>query len=213
MLYDQKVIQDAQRYAYKTLKNPAEVLKGAPKEVTDLYKVNPNNITSGAQIVQELPFVNTQNTYVFEFGTNAPNPTANLNNVVLGQNNVFAMYGVQLLIGIGFNGVSTLNKDRIYNSRGQLSGDYSLYTGQMAMQIESNTPVQKAQTLDFLETNSSIVYNFQQGQGLVLTNPQRLLTGRIATFQVIITLPPLAGTGISATAVLSCRLHGALGLA
>lgn len=213
MRFDQGVYQKAQRHAYDTLKSPAKF--GLP----NLFKVAPKSITAPGHLIQELPWVNTQSVYNFQFGSNAPQPQTatfpQLNNLLLGENDVFCMYGIEVCFG--FNSISLPAAGsivgRVYNTRGNFAADNSLYTGQMNISIESNTPIQKISTKEFLETGNVLQYDMQQGQGFMLLNPQRIFTGRISTFQVQINLQPINTLTLSPNSVLSVRLHGALGLA
>ena len=214
MRFDQVVYQRAERHAYDTLRNPNKY--GLP----NLFKVPPKSITAPAHLIQELPWVNTVSTFNFQFGSSAPQPVLatfpQLNNLLLGENDVFAMYGIEVCFG--FNSVSLPQAGaiagRVYSSRGTNAQDYALYTGQMQISIESNTPIQKISTKEFLETGNIFQYDMQQGQGFMLLNPLRVFSGRISTFQVQINLQPINTlTTLSPNSVVSVRLHGALGLA
>lgn len=194
MKFDPQGIYSAQRNAFDILTG---VKPGSP------FKVNPDNISMEARLQQELPWVNTQNIFTFNFGTNAPAPTVVLNNVILGENNVFVMYGIEILFGEGVNPAS-----RIYRSVNITVPDGALYNGDLSMKLESKTPVDKMKTMQFRDDG-----DFFQGCGMALVNPYRIFTGRVATVQIIITLPTISGLVLTPNMVISTRLVGALGQA
>ena len=76
------------------------------------------------------------------------------------------------------------------------------------MKLESNTPIDKMDMNLFRDDG-----DFVQWSGMVLINPFRILSGRIATLDVIVNLPNITGLVLTPNTVVSCRLHGALGLA
>lgn len=198
MKFDARALYEAQRASFDLLKNlPAD----------NVYKVKPNNVTMDARIQQELVWQNTQNVYIFNFGTNAPAPATvggiQLNNVILGENNILCMYGISIYFG---QNASATN--RIYRSYNITVNDGALYNGEMSMKLESNTPIEKMDMMGFRDEG-----DFIQSAGLSLINPFRVFTGRVATVQVIIQLPVVAGFALTPDMVISCRLHGALGLA
>ena len=213
MRFDQQVYQKAQRHAYNTLKTPEKF--GLP----NLFKVSPKSITAPAHLIQELAWQNTVSTYNFQFGSNAPNPVIatfpQLNNVLLGENDVYAIYGIELCFGFSSVPLPSAGSivGRVYSSRGNVPADYSLYTGLLNISIESDNPIQNISTKEFLETGNALQYDMQQGQGFMILNPQRIITGRISKFQVQINLQAINSLTLSGNAVVSCRLHGALGLA
>jgi hypothetical protein len=193
MKFNQSSIYEAQRYAFDILTG---VKPGSP------YKVKAVNVTMEARLQQELPWVNTQNVFTFNFGTNAPGPTAALNNVILGENNVFVMYGIQILFGEG------AANNRIYRSVNITVNDGALYNGDLSMKLESNTPIDKMQMMQFRDDG-----DFIQSAGMALINPYRIFSGRVATVQIIITLPTISGLVLTPNMVISTRLIGALGQA
>jgi hypothetical protein len=220
MLFDTNVLAAAQRYAFDTLTDPKKFVKGLPESQRELYKTLPTQITCPAIIQQELAFVNSNAQYKFEFGSNAVTAAAGmqvtpqLNNITLGRNDTFAMYGIQFFIGTQSTTPAGSIVGRIYTTRPVLATQGSLYTGSMSMKIESNTPVANISMMNFLETGNAQQYDMTQGQGLLLINPQRILTGQISTLQVIVDLEPInAMATIGTNVVISCRIHGALGQA
>ena len=197
MINDQLALQQAERYAFETLAKGVRIGDSVIKPAIE-------NITTPAMIMQETPFVNTQNTFTFEYGNQAPTGTATLNNIVLGNNNSFVMYGIQFLIGNGANA-----NNRIYTSTGITQNDNSIYNGQLSLSLESNVPVQKMDMFSFFEQTPNIQY-----PGLVLIQPNRVLTGKLSKFQVTIALPnSISALALTPNLFLSCRLWGALGLA
>lgn len=198
MKFNPQGLYEAQRKAFDIL---VGVQPGSP------FKVKPNNVTMDARLQQELAWVNTTNTYNFHFGTNAP--IANfavapqLNNVILGENNVFCAYGISLLFGENNNAAG-----RIYRSVNITVNDGALYNGTLSMKFESTTPVDKMRTMWFREEG-----DFIAGSGMFLINPFRIFTGRTATLDVIVELPNISGLALTANMVVQCSLHGALGLA
>lgn len=220
MRFDQTVLAAAQRHAFDTLNDPAKFAKGLSEEQRKLFKTNPRQITMPAVIQQELAFTNATSQYVFNFGSDAPSAadglqlTPQLANITLGRNNTFAMYGIQVLIGTQNTTPAGSVVGRIYQSRGILAPQFALYTGTMSMKVESNLPVTQIPMMQFLETGNFLQFDMEQSQGLLLTNPQRILSGQISTLQVIIDLNPLnAMATIGTNVVISVRLHGALGQA
>ena len=220
MRFDQTVLAAAQRHAFDTLADPAKFAKGLSEEQRKLFKTAPRQITMPAVIQQELAFTNATSQYIFNFGSDAPSAadglqlTPQLANITLGRNNTFAMYGIQVYIGTQNTPPAGSVVGRVYSTRGTLATQYSLYTGTMSMKVESNLPVTQIPMLSFLETGNALQYDMEQGQGLLLTNPQRVLSGQISTLQVIIDLNPLnAMATIGTNVVISVRLHGALGQA
>src|SRR3990167_6775720 len=95
------------------------------------------NITGPAEIRQELAYATTTTNYQFQFAANAgPVPSTTLNNVQLGENDIFWMGAVQILYGSGAN-----SNNRAYYSRGFTPSDDALYNGTLDVAIESTNPV------------------------------------------------------------------------
>lgn len=164
------------------------------------------NITSPAVIQQELQFVSTTSNYKFNFGSRAPQPSATLNNQVLGDNDIFACYGIQVLIGTGANA-----NNRQYSSIGVAPDDNSLYNGEMQIRYESNQSVIKIPMQNFQEANT--LDGIKNLSGFIFLNPIRITSGQLATYDVQIIFPNISSLSISSDTFISVRLHGALGQA
>lgn len=188
----------AQRMAFETLdpKSP----KGDPK-----FKVAPTSITIPASLIQEQPLTTASNVMTFVFGTKCPPASATLNNVILGDNDIACVYGIQLLIGQGAN-VNT----RIYRAYGPNVQDNAPYNGQISIKLESGTPVDKIDALQFRREQGT---DKDQFDGAAPINPQRIITGRISTFNVILTMPDVSGLTFTSNLFVSMRLMIALGQA
>lgn len=205
MKFDAIAIQRAQRNAYDTLALPS-----AKNGRQNPYYTMPKNITIPARLIQEQAYINTQNIFLFDFSQNAPAGTAanQLNNVRLGINQTAVVYGIQLLQGQG-----AAANNRIYRSRGLTVNDNSIYNSTVSIKFEVGTLVDLIPGQGFLEVNNTVTETFDEN-GLVLMNPQRVLTGRLGTFLVSITLnQPIAGLALTPNIFLSMRLHIALGQA
>jgi len=171
---------------------------------TNFIKPVPENISCPAFISQEQPFIDTQSTYTFEFGTNAPAPSATLNNIILGQNNAMVVTGFQILLGYGANVA-----DRTYYSRGFTAADNSIYNAIGSMVLESNNPVQKMDMQQFYEEG-----DFINQSGFVPIKPLRVLTGLISRWQFVITFPqPIAALTLSSNLFIRVKPWGAIGFA
>lgn len=191
-------IQENQRYAFEVLSGK---IPGYESYEVNRYK----KITGPAMVIQEQAFVNTTNNYLFQFGSTSTGATAVLNNVTLGENNIFAAYGMQILIGQG----ATAN-NRVYRSRGLTQDDNSLYNAVASMSFESDTPVQKIDMQSFYQEGDRDT----QYDGLVLIQPLRILTGRVANWSVnIVFNNAITGLTLTSNLFISVRLHGVLGLA
>lgn len=198
MKFNQQVPQADFRAAYDALMNGIKGWDGS------MIQAPKDNITAEAKMIQEQAFLATNNAYVFDFGTNAPLPSATLGNVVLGQNNSFVMCGIQILMGFGANQVN-----RQYLTRGFTSSDNSLYNAQLSMNLESNQPIQKVDMIEFYEEGDFIGMS-----GYVPIKPLRAFTGLLARLQVNINfLNPISALTITPNLFISVRLCGAMGLA
>lgn len=190
----------AQRKAYDSI---------AAKEGVDTgkgqFKVNPTSITIPAALIQELPLTNATNQLVFVFGTKAPVATPLLNNVILGDNDIAVVYGIQLLIGQGAN-VNT----RIYRAYGPNVQDNVVYNSILGMQLESNLPVANIDTLQFRRDHGT---DKDQFDGAAVINPQRIISGRVSTFNLILNMPPVQALVFTPNLFVSMRLLIALGQA
>lgn len=194
------VFSHAQRAAFETMSNPQ--LKGGG---VNTFYVQPEKITIPAVLIQEKQLTTNTNILRFNFGTDKAAPTAALNNVNLGDNDIAMIYAVQFLIGEGAN-VNT----RVYRSYGPSAQDNVIYKGQMSFQMEQNTLVDKVDMMNFRKEAGS----FQdQYDGSAIINPMRIVTGRISKFDVIVTLPEISALVFTPNLFVSCRLHVALGQA
>lgn len=203
MRFDLQSVREAQRAAYHALTKPT--LENGAKNP---YYTDPASVSIAGTLVQEQPFTNQTNTFVFDFSINAPVATAALGNVVLGKNNVMSIYAIQLLIGEGANA-----NTRIYRSRGLTPNDDSIYNSFWQMKMEQSTLIDKMNGQNFRDVGTN-ANEFWSEAGLYLINPQRLISGELGTFQVSINLiNSIAGVVLSPNLFLSVRLHGAFGQA
>lgn len=212
MRYDQSAIRDAQRLALSVLTASTTKTLDANGNVCDVpnqYYVNPLNVTMPIKLVQETPWINTTQSFQFDFSINAPVQVPGVNNnVILGQNNVFAPYGIQLLFGDGANAAN-----RIYRSRGITPNDDSLYNSLISIRFEQSTLVDKVQGQDFRDVETGVNEAYSDN-GLVLINPIRIVSGKLGTFSMFVTLlNPIAALPISANQFISARLVGCFGQA
>lgn len=189
----------AQRKAFETL-NANNLTVGNKN-----FKVNPTSITIPAALIQEQPLVNTSNIMTFVFGTKSPIGTPQLNNIILGDNDIAVVYGIQLLIGQGAN-VNT----RVYRAYGPNVQDNAPYNGIISFQLESNLPVANIDALQFRKEDGTTKDQFD---GAAVINPQRIITGRISTFNVILTMPEVSSLTFTSNLFVSMRLLIALGQA
>jgi len=203
MRFDLQSIREAQRQAYRTLSDAT-----MPDGSSNRFYVPAGQITMGAQLIQEQPFVNTAQSFTFDFSLNAPTKSVTLNNVVLGKNNVFVCYAFQLLLGEGATG-----NNRIYRSRGITPNDDSIYNSNTTLKLESNVVVDKMNGLGYRDVGTN-ANEFWAEAGLQLINPQRILTGELGTFQTTIELyNSISALVLTPNVFLSFRLIGALGQA
>jgi|SRR6185295_13903597 len=169
------------------------------------FKVNPSSITIPAMLIQELPLTTANNQLTFVFGTKAPSPSATLNNVILGDNDIAVIYGIQLLIGQGAN-VNT----RVYRAYGPNVQDNVPYNAFLSFKLESNVPVLNIDTLQFRREHGT---DKDQFDGAAVINPQRIITGRISTFNVVLNMPDVSTLVFTPNLFVSMRLMIALGQA
>jgi|SRR5574343_819481 len=189
----------AQRRAFDMLdKNKPEI--GDPK-----FKLDPKQITSPATLIQELPLTSATNLLIFNYGSNAPQPSATLNNFLLGENDIFCIYGYQMLIGQG-----ALITNRIYRAYGPSVQDNAPYNSQLRLQLESNIAMKLIDTLQMRKEDGT---KLEQYDGAVITNPLRTITGRVSTFQVQVVMPDVSTTVFTPNLFVSMRLLGVLGQA
>jgi len=185
-------LRHAQRQSFNVLKRGSK--NGAIKEIAA------SKISMPATIIQELAFVATTNVYTFRFGSDRPAATAVLRNVNMGDNDIFAVYGIQLLIGEGATAVS-----RVYRSTGITPSDDSVYNGVLTMKQESDEPMHSMVTRIFREEG-----DFSPMHGFHFINPQRVVSGRLAQFNIALDLGAISGLTISSNLYLSVALHGAI---
>lgn len=176
------------------------------KFVINGWHVNPASVTCPSILIQEKPLDGTTNILNFDFSQTAPQPSPTLNNILLGINDVAVMYGIQVLFGVGANGVS-----RQYFTHGLVAGDDALYQGSnMSIQFEQAQAIKNIDMNDFRYVDGT---DYKPEEVVKLMQPLRLLTGRLGTFLVQINLQSLAGLAFSPNAFVSVRLHIALGQA
>ena len=212
MRYDQQAIRDAERLAFRTItatEQKGKNAEGVICKIPNKYWVNPLNVTMPMKMVQEVAWVNTNQELIFDFSINAPNqiPGTN-NNVILGQNNVFVGYGIQILFGDGADAAN-----RIYRSRGLTPNDDALYNSLVSVRMEQSTLIDKVNGQDFRDVETS-PNEFYATAGMMLINPIRIVSGKLGTFSLAIRmLNPFSTLVISADQFVSVRLLGAYGQA
>ena len=218
MKFDAVALQKAQRHAYDTLAKPVRMGMSGPmihkagankgQVVKNPFYTPADFITTPATLVQEQAFVNSQNQYIFDFSQTAPKASSTLNNVLLGINNTFVIYGFQLLIGTGANA-----NNRSYTSRGPTTTDDCIYNSIISIQFETGTLVNLMPGIPLREVGVSNTEQWAE-MGMQLINPQRILTGRLGTFAINITLiNSISALTLTANLFLSVRLWGVLGQA
>lgn len=189
----------AQRKAFDLL-NSENVMVGAKA-----FKVNPNSITIPAALIQELPLTAANNRLDFVFGSKAPVGTNVLNNFILGDNDIAAIYGIQLLIGQG-----PTVQNRVYRAFGPAVQDNAPYNAQLQIQLETNVSITGIDTLQFRKENGTTKDQFD---GAAVINPLRIITGRISTFTVSLIMKDINASVFTPNLFVSMRLLVALGQA
>lgn len=212
MRYDQVAVREAQRKAFDVITLPsmqAKDARGNVCEVPNEYWVNPINVTMPMKLVQEVAWVNTTQNFAFDFSINAPVQTPGTNNnVILGQNNVFVAYGIQLLFR---DGASSANG--VYRSFGVTANDDALYNSLISIRMEQSTLIDKVNGQDFRDVPNSVT-EFNSLDGMLLINPVRIVSGKLGTFQLQVNLlNPISTLTISSNQFVSARLVGAYGQA
>jgi hypothetical protein len=221
MRFDQQALGQAQRRAYAALTAPAVAthvrVKGEGMSAPSIKKeVSANNnyadpklTTSPAMLIQELPWVNSTQQFIFDYSINGPQQTPGVNNnIVIGKNDVFAIYGVQMLFATGTNSAAF-----VYRSHGVLPNDDSAYNSFIQMKIETNTFIDKMEG-QFFRDNPANSNEYFGEIGLQLINPIRVVNGELGTFKIFLNLKnPISSLVISANTMLSMRLHGVYGQA
>lgn len=204
MRYDQTAIRGAQVLAFETL-------AAGSKNRDGNYAIKPvrrSNISAPSVLVQELPYVATQNNYEFDFGSRAAaaivgGGVLELNNTRLGENDIFCFYGVQLLIGVGL----TIN-NRVYATTGTTADDDEAYNGNVTISFASLSPIKFFSSKLFRDADT-----FQQYAGMELNRPVRIFTGNLSEMIVRLELPVITGLTLEPNSVLSMRLLGGIGVA
>lgn len=192
----------------KIKKLPVAGAEGRPQMewVENPFHVKGDNITCPSKLMQELPLNGATNTLSFIFNQNAPIQTPTLNNVVLGVNDIFMMYGIQVLFGLGALGVT-----RTYYTHGLLASDNAVYQGAtMAIQFEQSQSVKNIDMTSFLYEQGT---DFKEEESVMLINPMRKLTGRLGTFTVTIDMQSVTGLVFTPNAYVRVALLGVLGQA
>lgn len=220
MRFDSQAIMMMQRKAYNALTankiveherhkggvNGPSLQKVA---VNNKHYVPPKLTSSPGMIIQETPWINTTQQFVFDFSQNGPQQVPGVNNnITLAKNDVFAIYAIQMLFGTGTN-----SADFIYRSHGILPADDSAYNSVIQIKTESSTYVDKMEG-QFFRDNPANSNEYFGEIGLQLINPIRMVSGELGVFKVFLNLKnPIASLVISANTVLSMRLHGVYGQA
>lgn len=233
MRWDQVAIRESKRKAFDVLSKPilthhvihhdmnAKTMTAHKKGKENPFYIEADLVSGPGYLVGEVPFVNTTTSFNFNFSLNgfkhvtASTTVAPLqagdNNITLPQNNIFAIYGLQLWLGYQQpdntgNLTSALTQ---YRSWGITPNDECIYNSVLSMQIESSTLIDLWDGKAFRE-NGGIVSEYWNEMGLVLITPIRVLTGKLGKFNFNVTVQnpianiPLSGSNI----VLSMRLWG-----
>lgn len=173
------------------------------------HYVPPKLTSSPAMLIQELPWVNTTQTFSFNFSLTGPLQTPGTNNnITIAKNDVFAIYALQILFATGTN-----SADFIYRSHGVLPSDDSLYNSIITMKTENNTFIDKMEG-QFFRDNPANSNEYYGEIGIQIINPIRVISGELGVFNITITLKnPIAMLVISDNTMVSLRLHGVYGQA
>lgn len=222
MKNDQLAVQGMQRLAFGVITNPTvkvvanqqqavenKCAVGEVVEIRNKYAVDPLNVTMPATLTQETPWVTTTNSFMFNFAINGPDqvPGTN-NNISLGLNNVFVIYGIQILFGEGANAAN-----RIYRSFGNTPNDDALYNSVVQIKMAQSTLIDRVDGRSFRDV-PEVLTAASEDLGMVLINPARIITGDLGSFQVFINLlNPISALVITANMFISVRLKGAWGQA
>lgn len=181
---------------------------GGVRRASDIDQIPPvqaKTISMDAILRQELAYVNTQTRYEFDFTSNAPRRTAALDNVRMGQNDIFGFYGIQVQLGYGANRVN-----RVYRSRGINAADESIYNAnEWKVEFESSTPIFNLDPRFFKWVGQDPT-TYDPWGGFQFIRGYRIVTGYLANFNVICDLPDLSGITLSSDLFISVTLHGAI---
>jgi|SRR6185312_473580 len=210
MRIDAQTNMEAERRAIAFLTSPNKrVIKdGVATTEGNTHFVRGTQITSPVTLIQELPFVNTTQSYTFNFNNSAPNPSSTLNNVLLPKNNVAAVYALQILFGVGANA-----NNRQYYSHGFTADDDSMYNSNVSMQIEDQTKINLVTGYEFKDVYPSPL-QVDGLSGLCIINPIRILSGEMGIWSVNLSLlNPITTLKLTSNSFISCRLKVVMGQA
>lgn len=110
-----------------------------------------------------------------------------------------------MLIG---QGATIVN--RIYRAFGPSVQDNAPYNSQLRLQLESNIAMKLIDTHQMRKEDGT---KTDQYDGAIVVNPLRVITGRVATFQVQVVMPDVNTTVFTPNLFVSMRLLGVLGQA
>lgn len=170
------------------------------------YYTPPTRITAEAFIAQELPWHNATQNYSFIFSQAAPPPSATLNNNLMPQNDVAAIYGIKLLFGYSPDNSNNAN-NRTYVSSGPGGNDYSLYNSVCNLQIEDTTAIKNMAGQNFVDYGATGFSRSGMFYGAVPITPIRLISGKLGTFQFNVNLiNPISTLTLTPNCVVRCEL-------
>lgn len=216
MRFDQSSIMEGQRRAFNAITSPFTVnhILDSKGNAIKTVEKNPHFTgakltTSPANLIQEVPWVNTTQSFVFDFSINGPAQTPGVNNnITISKNDIFAFYGLQMLMATGTN-----SNAFIYRSHGILPADDSAYNSVLSIKTESSTYMDKIEGQYFRDVAAN-ANEFYGDMGLQIINPVRIISGELGVFKLILTLKnPISTLVLSTNTVLSMRLHGVYGQA
>ena len=194
------VFMYAQRHAFEALTRK-EIASGIP----NAFYVTPTQITMPSFLIQEQPLTVNTPVMTFEFGIGAPGPSDILNNLILGQNDVAQIYGLQILIGYG----ATRNI-RQYQAYGASIDDDVVYKSKLSMLFETNNLITELETNNFRAEDGTTQ---KQYDGADVINPQRQFSGRVSKVEIKLDLGNIAALLFTPNAFVSMRLLIAKGAA
>lgn len=183
----------AQRHAFDTIGK--QTLSDGNK---NNFYVNPAQITMPAFLIQEQPLSITTPIMTFSFGQRTQGATPILNNIVIGENDVAIIWGLQILIGYG----ATRNQ-RQYQAYGASVDDDVIYKSKLNMMFETNNLISDLETNIFRTENGT---DQAQYDGAILINPQRTFTGRVSKVDLILDLGDISTLGFTTNTFVSVRL-------
>jgi len=217
MNFDYEALREAQEQAAEQVEAGSVLVDAAGNEIVDgngvpKFSIDPvptGQISAPAVIAQELEFTTATATYRFEFGSRAPDPAfppagaIQFNNVQLGENDTFCLYGIRFYLGVGENA-----SDRIYRTTGVVSDDDVIYNGNVSMKFASSEPVKFFSSKNFRDSNL-----FQPYAGFNFVRPVRTFTGSLSNLIVTLELPDVSTLVFTPNSVLRMELEGAIGVA